>query len=84
MVKHALAKSGVVLICWQHEGIPLIGQALLSQTGTTGISVPATWPSGRQGARYDLIWMFSRPSGSGTITAFTQVAQMLLPGDAPI
>jgi hypothetical protein len=84
MVKHALAKSGVVLICWQHEDIPLIGQALLSQTGTTGINVPATWPTGPQGARYDLVWMFSRPSGSGPITAFTPIAQMLLPGDAPV
>ncbi len=84
MVKHALAKSGVVLICWQHEDIPSIGEALLSQTGTTGITIPAIWPTGPQGARYDLVWMLSRPTGSGPITAFTQIAQMLLPGDAPV
>jgi hypothetical protein len=26
----------------------------------------------------------SRPSGSGPIIAFTQIAQMMLPGDAPV
>jgi hypothetical protein len=82
MITHALTKNGVVLICWQHEIIPLIGQTILSQTDTTGISIPSSWPGGRHDARYDLVWMFSRPSGSGPITRFQQIAQMLLPGDA--
>jgi hypothetical protein len=84
MVEHALAECGTVLISWQHQEIPLIGQALLSQTGTVGITVPTTWPAGPQGPRYDLVWMFSRSAGSGPITAFAQIAQMLLPGDAPV
>jgi hypothetical protein len=84
MVAHALAKAGVVLICWQHEDIPLIGASILDQTGTTEISIPTTWPVGPSGARYDLVWVFSRPSGSGPITGFSQVAQMLLPGDAAV
>jgi hypothetical protein len=32
-------------------------------------------------ARYDLIFVFDRPSGSGPITRFTMVAQQLLAGD---
>ena len=90
MVKDALAREGVVLICWQHEDIPLtapdgqpgISQCLLTETDTPGtLGVPASWPAGANGARYDLVWVFDRPSGSGPITGFTQFAQMLLAGD---
>ena len=84
MVEHALLKNGTVLISWQHQEIPLIGKVLLQQTGATGITVPETWPVGPQGPRYDLIWMFSRPSGGGPMGTFKQIAQMLLPGDAPV
>ena len=84
MVEHALKKTGTVLICWQHQEIPLIGRALLGQTGATGVTIPDTWPAGPQGPRFDLVWTFSRPSGSGPIMAFKQIAQMLLPGDAPV
>jgi hypothetical protein len=83
VVTDALGKDGAVLICWQHELIGSIGQCILGATGTTApLGVPASWPTGAGGARYDLVWVFDRPSGSGPITGFTQFAQMLLPGDA--
>jgi hypothetical protein len=93
MVTVALECPGVVLICWQHEDIPLlnendksgISQCILTQTQTpTGtFKVPSSWPKGPQGPRYDLVWVFDRPSGTGPITGFTIFAQMLLAGDAP-
>jgi hypothetical protein len=93
MVTDALGKDGVVLIAWQHEDIPLltaqrdpgISQCILTGTGTDGtLGVPASWPNDRNGkARYDLVWVFDRPSGAGPIVKFTQFAQMLLPGDEP-
>ena len=88
MVKAALDCKGVVLIAWQHEDIPLtakngdpgISQEILTQTGTTGtLGVPPTCP----GARYDLVFVFDRPSGTGPITAFTLFPQQLLAGDLP-
>jgi hypothetical protein len=93
MVAAAVACSGVVLISWQHEDIPMldskgkpgISQWILTETGTAGnpFNIPQSWPSGPQGARYDLVWVFDRPAGSGPITGFTLFAQMLLAGDAP-
>ncbi|HEY2621790.1 MAG TPA: hypothetical protein VGI78_30945 [Acetobacteraceae bacterium] len=90
MVTDALAKDGVVLICWEHEDIPLvadsgpgISRCILTGSGTSGtLGVPSSWPKGPGGARYDLVWVFDRPSGTGPITGFTQFAQRLLPGDA--
>lgn len=93
MVAAAVACAGVVLISWQHEDIPWldkkgkpgISQHILMETGTAGnpFHIPQSWPSGPEGARYDLVWVFDRPSGSGPITGFTLFAQMLLAGDAP-
>jgi len=93
MVADALAQSGAVLIAWQHEDIPLqngdgdpgISQEILTQTGTSGtLNIPATWPTTPAGkARYDLVWVFTRPSGSGPIFSFTMVPQFLLAGDLP-
>ena len=92
MVKSALTCDGVVLIAWQHqdialmtkEGSPGISQEILTQTGTTGtFDVPNGWPVGPAGARYDLVFVFDRPSGSGPITGFTLFAQQLLAGDLP-
>jgi hypothetical protein len=79
MADAALACDGVVLIAWQHQDIPAIGQHILKHTDTSGLAVPASWPD----ERYDLVWMFDRPSGSGPITAFNQVPQLLLAGDQP-
>ena len=92
MVTKALSRDGVVLIAWQHEDIPLltkdkqpgISQSILTQTQTSAkkFNIPQTWPSGPQGARYDLIFVFDRPTGEGPIESFSLVAQMLLFGDA--
>jgi hypothetical protein len=93
MVTEALTRDGPVLICWQHELIPLlsnknkpgISQCILTQTGTPDnhFNIPKTWPDG---ARYDLIWVFDRASGEGQITGFSLFAQFLLAGDtaAPV
>jgi hypothetical protein len=93
MVEKALSREGVVLIAWQHEDIALqtedkkdgISQVILTQTQTPDgkFNIPKTWPSGSQGARYDLIFVFDRPAGTGPITNFSLIGQMLLHGDAP-
>ena len=92
MVTSALACDGAVLIAWQHEdislttktGCPGISREILTQTGTTGnFNIPASWPRGPAGARYDLVFIFDRPSGDGPITGFTLLAQQLLAGDLP-
>jgi len=90
MVTSALACEGVVLIAWQHQdiglrtkaGAPGISQEILTQTGTMQtFDVPANWPTGPAGARYDLVFVFDRPSGSGPITGFVMFPQRLLAGD---
>jgi hypothetical protein len=54
------------------------------QTGTTGnFSIPSSWPRGTAGVRYDLVFVFDRPSGDGPITGFTLLAQQLLADDLP-
>jgi hypothetical protein len=92
MVTKALERDGAVLIAWQHEDIALltkdqqpgISQSILTQTQTSAkFNIPKDWPSGPQGARYDLIFVFDRPAGKGPIENFSLVAQMLLAGDAP-
>lgn len=93
MVTKALDRDGAVLIAWQHEDIPLltkdgqpgISQSILTQTQTSAgtFNIPKTWPSGPQGARYDLVFVFDRPAGKGPIENFSLIAQMLLAGDAP-
>ena len=86
MVTSALSASGTVLISWQHEDIlpknpgdDCIVAELLQQTSTpSDLPIPSgPWP----GSRYDMVFVFDRPSGSGPFTAFTQVPQMLLAGD---
>jgi hypothetical protein len=84
MVTAALACDGVVLIAWHplttKTGDPGISQEILTQTRTTAtLGVPTTWP----GARYDLVFVFDRPSGSGAITGFTLFPQQLLADDLP-
>ena len=91
MVKSALACDGTVLIAWQHQDIALttgaggpgISQEILKQTGTTEtFNIPTSWPtSPGGGARYDLVFVFDRPTGNGPIIGFDLVSQNLLPGD---
>ena len=63
----------VVLICWEHQHIPVLASAL---TLTPGTVIPKTWPDDR----YDLIWTFTL--GGDSCYAFGQVPQLLLSGDA--
>lgn len=72
MVNAALAQTGIVLICWQHEDIPGIANQIVGNSTT----VPQTWP----GDRFDIVWVFT-PNGSGGFT-FSQVPQLLLAGDS--
>jgi hypothetical protein len=77
MADAALQCEGVALIAWQHQDIPAIGHHFLKHTGTSALTIPASWPD----ERYDLVWVFDRPSGSGPIISFSQVPQLLLAGD---
>jgi hypothetical protein len=45
--------------------------------------VTTSWPVGPAGKRYDLVFVFDRPTGRGPITGFTLVPQQLLAGDLP-
>jgi hypothetical protein len=80
MVTAALACEGAILVAWQHEDIVAISQSILTQTGTPStVKIPTKW----DGTRYDMVWVFSRPSGAGPIVSFSIFAQMLLAGDGP-
>ena len=67
-----MKRSGNVLICWEHSCIPDAVAALPNAP-----KVPEEWPS----ERYDLIWILDR---DGTGWRFSQRAQRLLAGDAPV
>jgi hypothetical protein len=71
MVTEAVASTGVVLVAWQHQDIPAIGNAILGNDTT----VPQTWP----GNRFDIVWVFTAQAGGGY--SFAQVPQLLLAGD---
>ena len=62
LVRDALSRDGVVLICWQHEDIPKIGNLIVGN----GTTVPQNWPEDR----YDLIWVFDRSDSSWTFRQF--------------
>jgi hypothetical protein len=72
LVTAAIAAIGPVLIAWEHEKIPDIGNRILGNS--TGC--PQKWPDGR----FDLVWVFDRASPSGP-WSFAQVPQLLLSGD---
>jgi hypothetical protein len=69
----ALAADGTVLISWVHETIPELGNSIVGNKTTC----PQKW----HGSRFDLVWVFNRPSPS-TQWTFVQVPQLLLPGDS--
>jgi hypothetical protein len=69
----ALATTpGVVLVCWQHEVIVEIANAI-SHASTT---IPTKWP----GSRFNVIFRLDRPS-DGSPWKFQQVVPVLLAGD---
>ena len=63
------ARSGAVLVAWEHTHIPLIAAALHADA-------PRTWP----GERFDVVWLLRHREGG---YRFTQIDQSLLSGDAP-
>ncbi|HTV74018.1 MAG TPA: hypothetical protein VME66_09965, partial [Candidatus Acidoferrales bacterium] len=65
------AQPGVVFVCWQHERIADIANAILGNQ-----SAPQHWPK----ERFDLVWVFDLDAASGQY-AFSQVPQQLLAGD---
>lgn len=85
LVNAAILATGTVLISWQHEDIPSIAEAIARVTDLDVTpSSPSTWPPPEwPGSRFDLVWVLDvtgLPSPSGW--TFTQVPQMLLPGDS--
>ncbi|MCA9032537.1 MAG: histidine phosphatase family protein [Planctomycetaceae bacterium] len=93
MVAYALSlnstsdESCTVLISWQHQDIlpkdsdDSIVTEIMKQTGTSSGSLPiptGSWP----GDRYDMVFVLDRPTGTGPMTSFTQVPQLLLAGDS--
>ena len=62
LVADALARPGTVLICWQHQDIPLIGNLIVGDRTT----VPQSWPEDR----YDLIWVFDRAGETWSFRQF--------------
>jgi hypothetical protein len=66
--------GGTALVCWQHEDIPTIANAILGNRTT----VPQKWPEDR----FDLVWVFDLEPSSKSY-GFTQVPQCLLKGDSP-
>jgi hypothetical protein len=65
-----LQAEGVVLCCWQHEGIPAIANRILGKA-----TCPQTWPEDR----FDMAWIFDPLRDGGW--SFVQIPQMLLEGD---
>lgn len=77
LAKRVLARNGVVLISWQHEAICDIAHALVSGAEPKA-AIPTIWP----GERFDIVWIFDPPARDKNRWKFTQVPQLLLPGDA--
>jgi hypothetical protein len=72
-----LTPHGNILIAWEHDHIPLLANAINQAIGPAPQAIPQTW----DGNRFDLVWVFY---SNGAAYNFQQVAQMLLPGDAPV
>ena len=78
LAKDVLSRSGVVLICWQHERICAISRHLVA-AAPPDEAIPAAWPD----ERFDVVWVFTPPGDSAGSHrwSFTQVPQQLLGGD---
>jgi hypothetical protein len=64
LVEDLLGRNGSVLVCWQHEDIPAIGNRIIGNATT----VPQAWPEDR----YDLIWVFDRTAKGWRFTELSQ------------
>jgi len=63
-----------VLICWEHNHIPLIAAAIPTTDPT---AIPDTWPDDR----FDIIWCLTLASAARPVYELSQIPQQLLPGD---
>lgn len=80
LITSAMACKGVVVICWQHEKIPMMAASLPINPATP---VPKDWPVDAHGdGRYDLVWVFDLNPKTSKYT-FSQIFQCLLAGDLP-
>jgi hypothetical protein len=66
-----------VLICWEHQSIPLITKWFPISPNNPN-PVPTAWPDGR----YDVVWVFNLDSPGGY--CFYEEPQLLLAGDRQI
>jgi hypothetical protein len=74
LVQNVLATDGIVLIAWEHKAILDVANLILGNDKTS----PQKWPD----SRFDLVWVLDQqPYPCGWM--FTQVPQLLLPGDNP-
>jgi hypothetical protein len=65
--------KGIVLICWRHEEIVAIANAI-----APGERIPKRWP----GSRFDMVWIFeARSNGS---YRFSQLPELVMPGDSKL
>jgi len=64
--------DGVALVCWQHEDIAAIANALSPQPQ----GVPGKWP----GERFNVVFCFDRPDAAAAWT-FRQLVPVMLNGD---
>jgi broad specificity phosphatase PhoE len=72
LTKEVSLRPGATLIAWHHEALHKIPQHL----GKVDPLPPDYWPPDR----FDVIWTFTYDGGGWR---FTQVPQLLLPGDLP-
>src|SRR5215472_15601372 len=69
----AMSSGGVVVICWQHEFMAAVANAIIGDATTA----PQHWPEDR----FDVTWVFDLDERTGGYT-FTQRPQLLLAGDS--
>jgi hypothetical protein len=72
LTKEVSLRPGATLIAWHHEALHKIPEHL----GEVDPLPPDYWPPDR----FDVIWTFTHDGGRWR---FTQVPQLLLPGDLP-
>jgi hypothetical protein len=65
---------GLTLVCWQHEDIVAIVQAIAPKTA----GIPAAWP----GDRFNVVFRLQRDD-EGAPWTFSQIVPVMLPGDSP-
>jgi phosphohistidine phosphatase SixA len=69
----AKACDGAVVICWQHEYMSAVANAILGDSTTA----PQRWPEDR----FDVTWVFDLDERTG-VCRFAQQPQCLLAGDS--